>query len=228
MVQDKKYDIRDDGRIVALRDIPRWHVKAGDLGGHVGGEDVLGQSGDAWVEPGGTVSATASVGGDALIRGVVADCARVGGEAVVLPGATVCGYAIVHGTVDVCEGALVAGHVVLGGMVRVCPDARVHGFAMFGGAEIICSYADVSHPDHVLSAQVVASSSFKANLCRTIDGHRLQVGCWDGTVEEFRMMIESDEWVEADDAAIKRRRPEMLAFASMCEARIATWGGEEW
>lgn len=227
-MQEKKYYIRDDGRIVALRDIPRWRVKAGDLGGHVGGQDVLSQSGDAWVASGGSVGARASVGEDALIRGAVLDCARVEGQAAVWSGATVCGRALVNGTVDVCEGAQVGGLAVLAGSVKVRPNALVHGDAMFSACENICSYADVSRPDHVLSAQVVASSRFRANLCRTVCGHRLQVGCWDGTVEEFRMMIESDEWVEADAATIERRRPEMLAFASMCEARISTWGGEEW
>ena len=55
----KKYeltDIRDCKlwdvslrRIRALRDIPRYHVKAGDLGGWVGPEKNLSQEGDCWV-----------------------------------------------------------------------------------------------------------------------------------------------------------------------------------
>ncbi|WP_277425037.1 hypothetical protein [Pseudoclavibacter albus] len=41
-------------------------------------------------------------------------------------------------------------------------------------------------------------------------------------------MIESDEWVEANAETRALRRPELLAFAAMCEARIATWdGGDE-
>ena len=36
-------------RIRALRDIPRFGVKAGDLGGFVEAEDNLSQDGDAWV-----------------------------------------------------------------------------------------------------------------------------------------------------------------------------------
>ena len=75
----------------------------------------------------------------------------------------------------------------------------------------------------------MGSSLFRTTLCRTKDGHALHVGCWSGTVPEFRAMIESDQWVNATPEQIELRRPELLAFASMCEARIATWdtGGRQ-
>ena len=50
----KRYELTDirNGklrRIRALRDIPRYNVKAGDLGGWVESEKNLSQEGDCWV-----------------------------------------------------------------------------------------------------------------------------------------------------------------------------------
>ena len=97
-------------------------------------------------------------------------------------------------------------------------EARVSGSAHVSGSAIVQSAEDIMH------AQVLASDQCGATLHRTADGRLLTVGCWRGTVPEFRSMIESDKWVEATPDQIKLRRPELLAFADMCEARIATWG----
>ena len=58
-------------RIRALMDIPRFGVKAGELGGFVEGENNLSQDGNAWV------SGDARVYGDAWVSGE----ARVSGDA---------------------------------------------------------------------------------------------------------------------------------------------------
>lgn len=77
-------------RIRAVRDIPRFGVKAGDLGGWVGSEKNLSQKGDAWV------GGNAQVGGNAW----VGDNAQVGGNARVGGNAWVGGDARVEGDAD--------------------------------------------------------------------------------------------------------------------------------
>ena len=66
----KKYELLNirDGkarRIIALRDIPRYNVKAGDLGGWVESEHNLSQDGDYWVGGNARVDCHARVFGNA-------------------------------------------------------------------------------------------------------------------------------------------------------------------
>ena len=70
-------------RIRALRDIPRFGVKAGDLGGFVEAEDNLSQDGDAWVSGDAKVYGNAKVSDYALVYGNawVSVNAKVSGDA---------------------------------------------------------------------------------------------------------------------------------------------------
>ena len=75
----KKYELTNetktlaDGtvlhRIRALRDIPRFGVKAGDLGGLIEKENNLSQDGNAWVSGDACVSGDAEVSGNAKVSG---------------------------------------------------------------------------------------------------------------------------------------------------------------
>lgn len=73
---DKKYELTDEKieafsttlyRIRALRDIPAFDVKAGDLGGFIEKEENLSHDGDAWVYGDARVSGDARVYGNADI-----------------------------------------------------------------------------------------------------------------------------------------------------------------
>lgn len=86
-------------RIRALRDIPRYHVKAGDLGGWVEKEGNLSQFGDAWVRVDAVVCGNAKV----------YDNAFVCGDALVCDNAEVYGNVKICGTVKVCDNACVCG-----------------------------------------------------------------------------------------------------------------------
>ena len=101
----KKYELTNetktlaDGtvlhRIRALRDIPRYAVKAGELGGFVEEENNLSQDGDAWVSGDAEVSGDAKVYGGAEVSGdakVYGD-AKVSGKAEIYGDAKVSGYA---------------------------------------------------------------------------------------------------------------------------------------
>ena len=121
-----------------------------------------------------------------------------------------------------------AGTCWVSGSAQVCDSARVSGSAHVYGSARVSGDADLSKPEHLLTVVVQASCQYRATLNRTRDGHRLTVGCWDdGGVDEFEQMILSDEWVEADAATRALRRPELLAFAAMCRARVASWGVAE-
>jgi len=100
-------------QIRALRDIPRWGVKALDWGGYISGEDNLLQEGDCWVAETGAVYDNGRVGGHALVSsgGSVGGRARVGGYSRVILGAEVYGNAVVSGDSEVSENAIVRGSV---------------------------------------------------------------------------------------------------------------------
>jgi len=98
---EKKYEIRADGRIVALREGP-WG-DAGTVGGFVDGEHNLSQGGNAWIADDARVSEMGYIGNDAWIGGytrvfgnarVTAD-ARVLGNSVIFDNARVFAYGIV-------------------------------------------------------------------------------------------------------------------------------------
>ena len=85
-------------RIRALMDIPRYCVRAGDLGGWIEKENNLSQDGDSWV------SGNALVYGKALVYGY----ADVSDKAKVSDNAWVSGNALVSGNAEVFGNALVS------------------------------------------------------------------------------------------------------------------------
>lgn len=153
----------------------------------------------------------------------VSDNAEVSGNAEVFENAQVYEDAMVFGDALVFENAQVYGEAQVYGGAWACGAAQLYGKALIYGEAQVCGEARISIPWHFLHARVWATRMFPATLYPTLEGHVLTVGCWSGTVQEFRAMIESDKWVEADEATRALRRPELLAFTEMCEARIATW-----
>ena len=102
-------------RIEATKDIKKFGVKVGDLGGYIEKEYNL--SGDAWVSGDACVSGDARVCGNALVFGN----AKVSGDACVYGDARVYGNALVFGN------AKVSGDACVYGDARVCGDAEVYG-----------------------------------------------------------------------------------------------------
>lgn len=116
-------------RIRALRDIPRYGIKAGDLGGYVETEKNLSQTGNAWV------------GGDAWVCGdaQVLDDAQVSGNARVYGNAKVFGKAEVYSRARVFGDACVSGHAQVCNYACVLGDAWIEGADTWvdGNAEIV-------------------------------------------------------------------------------------------
>ncbi len=110
-------------RIRAIRDIEKYGVKAGDVGGWIEKEENLSQSGNAWVY------GDAQVYGDAWVYGN----AQVCGNARVSGNAQVYGNAWVYGNAQVCCNARVYGNA------QVCCNARVCDYAQVCGDAWECS-----------------------------------------------------------------------------------------
>ena len=111
----KEKNARGLRRIRALRDIPRYGVVKGDLGGWVESEDNLSQEGDCWV------SCNSKVFGKAKVYG----SARVLDNAWVFDNAEVSENAHVSGNAKISENARVVGNAHVSGNAKVYGNARV-------------------------------------------------------------------------------------------------------
>lgn len=233
-------------RIRALRDIDRHSVMRGNLGGYIEDDCNLSHRGDCWVGGDAIVKEEASVqdnayaGHEAFLTGqarlwnntYALNETEMRGRACAYDNAVLMGrtrminHSQVHGRARITNANLSFG-ASISENAHVNGGATVAGDVAIGNHAYISAGAYITRTDHVLHATVMGSDMFGATMYRTRDnGAKLFVGCWDGTLEEFRTMIESDTWVEASPRKIELRRPEMLAFIGMCEARVATWDDE--
>ena len=130
-------------RIEATKEITKFGVKVGDLGGYIEKEENL--SGDAWVSGDARVSGDACVSGDAWVSGnaEVHGDALVYGNAKVYGNAWVSGNAKVYGNAEVYGDAEVSGNAEVSGDAEVYCDAEVHGDALVYGYAKVYGYAEV-------------------------------------------------------------------------------------
>ena len=142
-------------RIRALRDIPRFGVKAGELGGLIEKENNLSQDGDAWIF----------------------DDARVYDDACVSGDATVSDDATVYGNAQVCDNALVSDDATVSGDAEVSGNAWVSGYAEVSGD------AEVSaNSDYMVIKNTWSSGRW---FTYTSSNKKWAVGCFYGTGEEL-------------------------------------------
>ena len=173
----KKYELTNetktlaDGtvlhRIRALRDIPRFGVKAGELGGFVEGENNLSQDGDAWVFCNANVYGDAEVYGKAWVYGD----AEVFGNAEVFGDAEVYGNAWVYGDAEVYGNAKVYGNAAVSGKAWVFDNAEV-----YGDAEVS------ANSDYMVVKNIWSSGRW---FTYTSSNKKWAVGCFYGTGEEL-------------------------------------------
>jgi hypothetical protein len=159
-------------RIIALRDIPRHGVRAGDVGGFVAREENLSQDGDAWIEGDARVFDDALVCGEALISGSarIYCTSRVYGNARVYDKARVHGNAEVYGHAEVCDSAEVGDNALVYGCVNVYNDTRVFGDARIydgdGGGAL--SLRDPGEADELNAAFGALREEMKAFMTRVL------------------------------------------------------------
>ena len=164
-------------RIEATKDIERFGVKAGDLGGYIEKEDNL--SGIAWVSGDALVYDDALVCGNALVSGN----AWVYGNALVSGNAWVYGNAQVHGNAQVRGNTWVCGNALVYGNARVHGNAQVRGDASVNGDAQVCGDAQVYANAQVRGDEIekendlinITSNSGSYNI--TITPKHIKIGC---------------------------------------------------
>jgi carbonic anhydrase/acetyltransferase-like protein (isoleucine patch superfamily) len=204
-VSNKHFKLREDlsiefrgvklFRIEATRDIERFSVKAGDLGGYV--EKEVNLRGNAWVSGNARVYGNARVGGDAKVY----DNAQVYGNARVFDNATVYGNAEVYGNARVygdaymCGDALVYGNACVWGSALVHGNAHVYGNAWVSDNVCVRGDAQVYGYARVYGYSIVCGDKIKnPSDCRNIVQERynitilpefLKIGCKFYTKKEW-------------------------------------------
>lgn len=101
-------------QIKALRDIPCYNVKAGDIGGYIQSEENLSQDGSCWIGIDGLVYDEAQVMEDAFVKsGNVYDTAVIKGESLIEHQSTISGISpcIVEGVSVISRSTIVDSHI---------------------------------------------------------------------------------------------------------------------
>jgi carbonic anhydrase/acetyltransferase-like protein (isoleucine patch superfamily) len=180
-------------QIQALRDIPKFYVKAGDRGGFIEQESNLSHNGDAWVFDNAVVYGDARVYGDAKVfdNAVVYGDARVYGDAKVFDNAVVYGEAWVYGDAKVFDNAVVYGDA------RVCGNAGIYGEAWVYDNAVVYGDARVYGDAKVCGDAVIDSSSDIIYIQMkpyniTFTPQNIIIGCQNKTYKEWMKVKHKD------------------------------------
>lgn len=224
----KKYELTDQIKTIrnghtlhqirALIDIPRYDVKAGDLGGWIETENNLAQKGDCWVGGSALVYEHAQVKGNALVDGNarvsgyawVRENARVYGSVRVSENAWVGDNAWVSGNAWVRENAWVKGNARVNGNARVRGNARVMGRAHVQNGVI------KSNQDYLVVGPIGSRDDY-TTFCRTKAGIWVCCGCFSGSIDEFLQAVKTKH---------KGTRYEQDYIAAAEFAKIKVWGAK--
>ena len=120
-------------RIRALKNIPLYGVKKGDLGGFLESESNLSQDGDCWVDHNAKVYGCAEVRDNALVE----KHAQVFGSAKIHGNAWIHGKAKVFGNAQVFESGRVRSVAHVYGQAQVKGTAKVRGLSKIGGNSVV-------------------------------------------------------------------------------------------
>ena len=153
-------------RIKSLRDIPRFNVKKGDLGGYVQYERNLSQEGECWITDNGCVYDNGHVTDDARVSSNarvfgfsrICDDAWVFGEACIYDNAHIYGAAWIGASAAVFGKAQVYGNARVFGETHIFDQARVFGNAKVGLASRVFGNAKVFDEAGVYHARVSGNS----------------------------------------------------------------------
>lgn len=152
-------------QLVALKDIPRYGVKEGDLGGFIQDKRVLSQSGDCWVGEKAMVYGYVEVKDDAYVGGTASLLNNfssvkltVSEEASVTGHARLCIYRdedkpAPESGMHVSDQAKISGEATLGNVRNILGTATISGSADLKACESVSGDSEVSG-DAVLNAGV--------------------------------------------------------------------------
>jgi hypothetical protein len=149
-------------RIRAVRDIPEYEIKSGDMGGWLETEKNLSHNGSAWVTDSAVVMDEAFVTGDARVT----DSARVTG----LP--------------------LVAGNALVMENARVMGVARVTGAACVRGAAWVTGNAHIMNSADYITINTIKNCDDTTTFYRGADGG-IYVACgrFSGSIDDFAAKV---------------------------------------
>lgn len=145
--------VRTVYRIQALRDIPRYGVKRGDLGGLVSSKGVLSHEGACWIAYGAAVLRFVTVKDDAYIGGnvlvindfthktmMIQDNAKITDGAKIyiskISGNEPKNSTVVGGNSIICDNAHVLNLIRADGNIKISGNAKVEGGRLSGNVEI--------------------------------------------------------------------------------------------
>ena len=207
---EKKYELTDETifvddeilyRIRALRDIPRYNIKAGDLGGYIEKEYNLSHYGDAWVSDNAWVFGYAKVFGNAKVfddawvygRAQVFDSASVYNEAKLFGNAQIFGNACVFDNAQIFGNASVLDTAQVFGNAWVFDNAIVFGDARVPSRSCIASNAYISSVDDFLVVGPIGSYGDDITFYKTKD-NTIWVNCegfnFNGSIDDFLKRID--------------------------------------
>lgn len=131
-------------QIKALRDIPRFKVKEGDLGGWLQFSENLLEENDAWVNEGAIVYGIATV---------VRDNAYIGGQATVA--STFDAYSTIGGDTFISDKAVVKNCVFTGKEITIRGEAQVESCNFYGKNIVVRGTASIKGVSIMESAKKV-------------------------------------------------------------------------
>lgn len=165
-------------RIKALKDIPRYNVKKGDLGGLVETEGNLNQTGDSWIDKESRVVNSAHVWGNAYVcnGGVMQDSSALYGTAKLYGGymqnySRAGGCAIILGIMR--DSSKAFGNSYLGEHVSL------------DGLSTLADNAFIQENSDVVTFSNVGSEGATLTVYQTKGEPWANRGCFIGTIEEF-------------------------------------------
>lgn len=151
-------------RIEALVDIPRYGVKAGDLGGLVSSSSILSHQGDCWIGENAKVYGQIKVSGNALVTGEakiaalhtmgkvmleISGHAIIRGNAMIVqktildlskPPSVIGDTAEIYGNAEILSPNVIAGNSRIYGYARLAEHCSVLGNAWIGGNANVQSF----------------------------------------------------------------------------------------
>ena len=130
------------------------------------------------------------------------------------------------------KDAELIGDALVYGDARIFDSARVYGDARVHGNALISGNADLARSRHVLTLGPVGSGDRTVTIHRHYDGpsaakwgHRINAGCWSGTLGELADRIAGDGhgWPAG---LVDRCRADYRAVIVVARIRVAEWEAE--
>lgn len=166
-------------RLKALRDIPLYSVRAGDLSGHVTSREILSQEGECWIDHGAQVfgnvkiSGAAYIGGNAQVKNFRNDVTlTIAGGTVVKDRAKVfiqesvefdtIQDTLIDGQISISGNALLLNVGKIQGKVKISDYASLSGTKEVNGTILIRGHAKVKELTRIIGASVIEGESVVA------------------------------------------------------------------